>query len=211
MALSLINPRNQGGLRYIFDLVDPQSNPETIDMTAIQPVVDFNFGGFVKLNDYENLEGCTEAGSSIAGVQTKTWRILSYGNAVGVTQQVVVPVGYNAVIWGIKQHLLYDAAGAAAVNGKYASSEILMTCPNGVQITKYHGCGQQFTGTQLYAPGNHYFEPLTRTNICVVPAGCVLDLVWWLQDGTNFPANTVVVYAVTAQCFPVGAPLPIGI
>lgn len=206
--LTLINPRNQGGLRYLFDLVDPQSNPERIDMGAIQPVIDMNFSGYAKLNDYDKLEDCEEPSSSIAGVQTKTWRILSYGNDDGSGDtQLVVPVGHNFIVWGIKMHIYFNAAGAAAFSGKYISSEVLAIMPTGAEVTKWHGTGHVSSGCLLYAPGHYEFAPLTRNELCIIPAGTVLNLVWWAQDGSNFPGTTVVRYAIVGQAVPEGAPL----
>lgn len=209
--LTRINPRNQGGLRYLFDIADPQSNPEFVDMGAIQPVIDTNFNGFAKLNDYTKTESCEQLSDSIAGVQTKTWRILSYGNASGADTQVVVPVGHNYVVWGIKQHIYFDAAGATAFSGKYISSELLMTGPDGVQTTSWHGTGHVSSGCLLYAPGHYEFSQLTRENVRILPAGSILELVWWVQDGSNFPANTVVRYALAGQAVPEGAPLYLGV
>lgn len=207
MPLSLINPQNQKGLRHVFDIKDPQLNPEHVDMGAVQPVIDMSFNGFAKLNDYSLLQGITESGDTIAGVQTKTWRVLSYSNSFGATTQIVVPPNHNFLIWGIKQHIYFNAAGAAAFNGKYISSELLMNCPDsgGTQITKWHGTGHVSSGCLLYAPGHFEISPLTKENIQVIPADCTLDIVWWAQDGSIFPANTVVVYAIAGQAFPVGA------
>lgn len=210
-GITLINPGNQQGLRYLFDIADPQSNPENIDMTAIQPVVDMNFGGFAKLHDYTNLLSCAEPASSIAGVQSKTWTILCYGNATTADQQVIVPVGHHFVSFGIKMHIYFNAAGAAAVNGKYISSEVLMIAPSGTEITRYHMTFVAASGCLLYAPGFQNTEVINRQHLCVVPAGSKINVVFWLQDGTNFPAATVVRYALVGQAIPVGSPLPIGV
>lgn len=210
MGRSTIDMRGARGLSYVLGINNVQTNPDEADLSFVQPVIDMSMCGYSRLNDYTRLMGIAEPGSSIAAAQTKTWRILSHGNAVGVDRQVVVPVGHNFVIWGIKQHLYYNAAGAAADNGKYISSEILMNCPTspGVQVTKYHGTGHVSSNCLLYAPGHYEFSCMSRENVYVVPAGCSLDLVWWKQDGTMFPANTVVVYAIVGQAFPDGAPIP---
>lgn len=208
---SAIDMGGQRGLAYITGINEPQTNPEEVETNSIKPVIDMAFNGFAKLNDYDHLIDCAESGSTIAGLQTKTWRVLSYGNASGADQQIVVPVGYNFLVWGIKQHIYFDAAGAAAYNGKYISSEVLMTTPTGTEITKWHGTGHVSSSAVLYAPGHYEFSPLTRENVCVIPAGSILTIVWWSQDGSNFPANTDVIYAIVGQAFPVGAPMPYGI
>lgn len=207
-GITSINPRNQKGLQYLFDINDPQSNPESIDMQAIQPTIDMSFGGVARLHDYENLLSVAQSGSSIAGVQTKTWQILSPGNAVGADNQIVVPVGYHFVSWGLKTNLYFDAAGIAAFAGKYCSCEVLLFTPNNDEIIKYHGTELTASGVRLYAPGFRTTENITRNHICVIPAGCRIRLVWWSQDGTVFPANTVVRYYWAGQAFPVGSPLP---
>lgn len=206
--ITLINPGNQQGLRYLFDIVDPQSNPEHIDMNAIQPVIDMNFGGFAKLNDYGRQQSCTEPTSSIAGVQSKTWRILTYGNASGVTQQVVVPVGHNFHLWGHKLDIYFDAAGAAAFANKWITCEILWWTPNGTELCKYHASWQCANGYQLFAPGGKGAPPLNQSDMQVIPAGTNVDLVFWSQDGSNFPANTRVKYCLYGIAYPNGAPIP---
>lgn len=206
--LTLINPRGNKGLQSLFDISDPQANPEKIDMGAIQPVIDMQFGGFAKLNNYELQESCTELSSSVAGVQTKTWRVLSYGNAVGGDQQIVVPVGHNFHLWGHKMDIFFDAAGAGAFNGKYISTEFLWWTPDGTELCKYHGTGHVSGGCQLYAPGHYEFGKLNMSDMQVIPAGTQMDLVWWVQDGSNFPANTRVKYCLYGVAYPEGAPLP---
>lgn len=213
--LTLINPGRQQGLRYLFNLADPQSAPEYIDMGAIQPTIDMSFNGFAKLNDYSQLLYCEETGSNLSGLQTKTWRVLSYGQDDGSgDEQIVVPTGFNFVVWGVKQHIYMLPAQAAAMAGKYISSELLMNTPVGKQITKWHGTTQVNANVELYAPGHYWLHRLTREHIQVVPSGTSLDLVWWVQDGTNFagaPGNIECIYCIVGQAFPEGAPLPLGI
>jgi hypothetical protein len=208
---SSVDMGGQRGLSYITGINSPQTNPDEIETNSIKPVIDMAFDGWAKVNDYEHLYGETETSGLLVGLQTKTYRLLSYGTASGVDKQVVIPNGYNAVIWGLKFHVYTDAAGAAAMNGKYLSSELLMGTPAGIGIVKHHATGHCSTNVLLYAPGHYEFSPLTRDNLCAVPAGSSLTLTWWLQDGTLFPANTICRYAIVAQAFPVGAPLPIGI
>lgn len=214
MGLILISPRNQRGLAYLFEIKEDQTNPEYIDMGAIAPVIDMNFGGYAKMHDYTNLLYCAEAGSTIGGLQTKTWNILSYGNATGADQQIVVPVGYNTIIWGIKCYLQTDAAGAGALSAKYFNCNIKMVCPigGGTDVTKWRATFIGHTGVQLYQPGGaDNVPPLNRNDLYIVPDACKLTMVWWMQDGSTFPANTNIIYHIVAQSFPIGAPLPQGI
>jgi hypothetical protein len=211
MSLTLINPGNQKGLRHVFDILDPQSNPMYIDMSAVQPVIDMSFEGNARLNDYDNNLYCEETGDSIAGVQTKTYRLLSYSNLSGVTTQIVVPPNRNFLLWGMKFHIFFSGAGAVAFNGKYINCEIKFVCPaiggGAPEIAKYLGEAQCKTGVQLYGPGGGMVE-FTRNNIQIVPADTQIDMVWWVQDGSNFPANTVVVYTLYGQSFLLGSPCP---
>lgn len=177
-------------------------------MTAIQPVVDMQFGGFAKLNDYGKQQSCTQLSSSIAGVQSKTWRVLSYGNAVGADTQLVVPVGHNFHLWGHKMDIYFNAAGAAAFNGKYISCEFLWWTPDGTELCKYHGTCHVSSGCLLYAPGHYELRALNMADMQVIPAGTQMDLVWWCQDGSNFPAVTRVKYCLYGIAYPEGAPLP---
>lgn len=209
---SAVDPRNQRGLEYILGINEPQVNPDEVDLSDIKPVIDMNMEGYARLNDYNNLIGCTQAGGvSVAGLQTRTWRVLSVQNAVGADQQILVPVGMNFVSWGIKVYLQTDAAGAAVLAGKYISLEFEMITPLGYNVTKYHGTGHCSASVELYAPGHFEFTPMDRTQICIVPAGCAMQFTWWVQDGTNFPANTDVYYNWVGQAVPEGAPIPMGL
>jgi len=209
---SAIDPRNQRGLEYTLGIKEPQSNPDEVDLTDVKPVIDMNMQGYARLNDYTKLLECHESmGDPISGLQTKTWRCLSVQNAVGAEPQILVPVGHNFVSWGIKVYLFTNAAGAAALAGKYISLEFEMITPTGQNVTKYHGVTQCNAGILLYAPGHYWLHRLTREHICVVPAGCAMQFTWWLQDGTNFPANTEIFYTWVGQAIPEGAPIPMGI
>jgi hypothetical protein len=207
---STIDMKGARGLSHVLGINSVQTNPDEADLGFVQPVIDMSMCGYSRLNDYTLLRGAAETASSIASAQTKTWRILSHGNAVGATKQIVAPVGHNFIIWGIKTNIYYNTAGAGADAGKYVSCEIIMNCPTSpaVFVCKYHGTFHISSGCLLYAPGHYEFAELTRQNIYVVPAGCSLDLIYWKQDGTMFPANTNVEYRIVGQAFPDGAPLP---
>lgn len=211
MGMTLINPGNQQGLRYLFDIADPQSNPEKIDMSAIQPVIDMSFCGYAKLHDYGRLLSAAQPLVSIAGVQTKTFEILCYGNATTADPQIEVPVGNHFVCWGIKMLIYFNAAGATAFNGKYISMELSYFCPDGTEITKYHGTGHVSSSCLLYAPGHYEFCCLTRENVYIIPAGTTVKITFWTQDGSLFPANTQIRYAIAGQSIPCGAPIPANI
>jgi len=177
-------------------------------MSAVQPVIDMNFGGDVRMNDYSNLFKADET-FNIAGTLTQTYRMLSYGQASGGTDQIVVPLGYHCVIWGFKIYLQFTAAGAAAFANKYISMNVKMNTPaSGVDVTKWGGTALVPGGTcQLFGPGMGMVA-LNRNDIQVIPLGCSLDVVVWSQDGTNFPVNTNFIYQIVGQCFPAGAPIP---
>lgn len=211
MSMTLINPGNQQGLRYLFDIADPQSNPEKIDMSAIQPVIDMGFDGYARMHDYGRLLSAQVDAASIAGVQTKTWDILCYGNKSTVDVQIEVPIGNHFVVWGTKLHIYFNSAGAAAFNGKYISGQLSMICPDGSKVCKWHATGHVSSSCLLYGPGHYEFSELTRENLYIVPAGCKLQVSWWVQDGSNFPANTTVEYRITGQYIPCGAPIPANI
>lgn len=206
MRISRINPRNQGGLRHLFDISDPDSNPETIDMTSITPVVEMSFGGYSKLNDYTTLDHCQQIGDNIAGQNSLDRTLINYGNFDGGGDpQIAIPVGYNAIVWGIKTHVKFDAAGATAFNGKYITAVLKLYSPDGIDMDKV------FWTTVVHITERTYQPWITRQSICIIPAGCKLELWWLSQDGTNFPANTTLDYKLVTQSFPIGSPLPIGI
>jgi hypothetical protein len=206
VSKSTINPRNQGGLRYLFDTIDPKSNPESIDMETITPVVEMSFGGYSKLNDYTNLDHCQQVADNIAGQSLLHRTMLSYGNFDGGGDpQIAYPVGYNAMVWGLKTHVKFDAAGAAAFNGKFITCVIKMYERNGIDMDKVFWTVKVETLNRIYQPW------ITRESLCIVPSECKLELWWLVQDGVNFPANTTLDYKLITQSFPIGCPFPIGV
>lgn len=214
MSLSNIHPENQKGLRHIFDINDMQTNPENIDMGTIQPVVDMQFMGFAKLNDYTYLLEAIETGDDLNGLQTKTYRLLSYSNPWGADNQITVPPNHNFLLWGIKVHLYLSAAGAAALAGDTVTFEINMHCPTGAvaQLVKYRGDFPISAAVRHYAPGYLNSEVLTTKNhLQVIPADCFLNFTVWNQTGANFPLLSNIYYQLCGQAFPVGAPVQLGI
>lgn len=201
---------NQKGLLYIFGMNEPQTNPDYIDLNQVQPVVDLAFDGYSKFPDTEKSQGVQNASVAINGLQTKTFRILSYGNSVGADPQIVVPVGSNFMLWGLKWYVQYNAAGAAAANGWYQSHELKMACPDGLsELEIFNDLQEITTGVQQYHLGSARVGFGSRPGMLVVPAGCQLFLTTWLQDGTKtFPAGTVATYHVYGTALPVGAPIP---
>jgi len=211
---SLINPRNQQGLRYLFDIADPKSNPERIEMASIQPTIDMSFGGYAKLSDFTQLQSQGLNGVSLNGVQTFTNRILSYGNSTGIDPQIIIPIGFCAIIWGMKVHVSMSAGDAAANAGKYLQQVIKLIIPTiGVNndITKWSGAWKIDSNMTLYQPGSLGTETIHRGHLSVIPPSCGLEITTWWESGVNFPASTTLTYHIGAQCFPVGAPLPMGI
>ena len=206
MNRAKINSRNQGGLRHLFDINDPNSNPETIDMDTITPVIEMSFGGYSKMNDYSTCDHCQQVGDNIAGQSLLNRTMLNYGNYDGSGDpQIAVPVGYNTIVWGMKTHVNFDAAGAAALNGKYLTCVVKMYDINGIDMDKVFWTVPIVTANRIYQPW------ITRESIYVIPAQCKLELWWLVQDGTNFPANTKLDYKLITQSFPIGCPLPMGI
>lgn len=211
-----INPVNLRGMTYLLGTIGQQSAPDYVDQSAVIPVVDVGMNGYARLNDYSNLLYCREnEGVNLAGVQTKTVRVISYViNDGSGDEQIVVPNDHNLVIWGWKMYVYTNAAGAAALNQKYMSMEVTMSVPIGgidIEITKYHGTGHCSTNVLLYAPGHYEFAPLNRNDLYIIPRTCFVEATVWLQDGTNFPANTSLYYTIVGQPFPVGMAVPWGI
>lgn len=193
------------GLQYMFDINEAQSNPETLDLSNIIPTVDMGMGGHALLHDsskYLNADG--RSGSNLVGVQTKTFRVLTYGNASGADPQIVVPLNHHFVSWGMKCMFYTNAAGAAALNTKWVSVELEMY-PNTVPAVKFIGEIQCSTSKQQYA-----FN-ITREFLQIVPAGAYLNLSIWLHDGSLFPAATELKYTLIGMAVPVGAPIPMGV
>ena len=165
-----------------------------------------SFGGYSKMNDYSTCDHCQQVGDNIAGQSALNRTMLNYGNYDGSGDpQIAVPVGYNTIVWGMKTHVNFDAAGAAALNGKYLTCVVKMYDINGIDMDKVFWTVPIVTANRIYQPW------ITRESIYVIPAQCKLELWWLVQDGTNFPANTKLDYKLITQSFPIGCPLPMGI
>lgn len=195
------------GLQYMFDINEPQSNPESLDMSNIIPVIDMSMGGHALLHDSDKyLSADGRSGSNLVGVQSKTFRVLTYGNASGADPQVVVPLNHHFISWGMKCMFYTNAAGAAAINNKWGSIELeLFPGVGAVPAVKFIG---EFLGSSLK---QQYAFNITREFLQIVPAGSYCQLSIWLHDGSVFPAATELKYTLIGQAVPVGAVLPLGV
>lgn len=200
------------GIRHVLGTNDTQQNPEEVDLGTVIPVIEMGMQGHLRLNDVDNWLQAS-ATTAINGVQTKTYRILSTGVAGGADPQIVLPIDENFVVWGMKFAITFDAAGAAAVNNKFISFELTVGVGwgAGVELVKYFCTFQGNTGILQYSPGSINTAPLDRNAIQIIPAGCYSYITMWMQDGTNFPANTTCKYRIGGISVPVGASLPLGI
>lgn len=202
----------RAGLSNLLGIKGVRSAPDSVNMEAVIPQIEIGQQGYAILNNDDALLQCEAAfGLSLAGLQSKTCRVLSYVLASGLDGQIVVPVNHNFYFWGIKWYWNTNAAGAAALNGKYVSMEwanLINVAGTVCEVEKYFGTGICRTGILQYHPGGEQFFPLTRQNIYIVPAGVNCQITVWLQDGTNFPANTYMYYRLVGQAVPIGVQIP---
>lgn len=206
---SVIDPRyGSNGLAYMLGIREAQSYPEEIDLSSITPVVDLSMGGYLRVNDSTRYQHAELVAFALGGLQTVTARILSPGNAVTATPQIIVPIGCNFAVWSVYEHIEFDAAGAAAFNGVHVASIIRMINTSGLETKKWCADWTMVNTVRILLDGMMGTEKITREHVYVVPAGCALEMTTWTQAGANFPANTTLTYRIMGQNIPVGAAIP---
>jgi len=211
VSRSNIELRGNSALQFLLGINTPQTNPETVDLSSVNPVVEMSMQGFSHLHYTDRYLSINSTGNAMAGVQTKTYRMLSSGNAVGADTQIIVPIGCHFICFGASVTMVVDAAGSAAINNKFITCAIEMVMPNSDVVKKWRAMYLGNTNNRHYYDGVTNTEKITRNHLCVVPSSCALSLVIYTEDGSNFPANTTMEYFISGMSIPIGAPLPIGV
>lgn len=214
MSISNIELRGNQALQFLLGVNTPQTNPEKIDMSTVNPVVEMSMQGFSNLHYSDRYMALAATGENLTGLQTKTVRILSQGNS-GIPPfnqpQIVFTLGCHFVVFGCTFTVATNAAGAAALNNKNMTANVEMIMPDGTIIKKWRGQLLGDSTLQHYYDGMQRTEKINRQHICIVPSGCSLNIVIYIEDGTAFPAGTTLEWSIAGMNIPIGAPLPIGI
>jgi len=211
VSRSNIELKGNSALTFLLGINSVVSNPAEIDLSTVNPVIDMGMSGYSYLHDSTRYLSLFD-GAGLAGLQTKTMRILTQGNAFGANPQLVYPIGCHFVVFSCTFTMVVDAAGAAAINNKYIIAALEMGLPNTSIVTKkWRGQITGDTACKHYFDGMQRVEKINRDHLYILPSGSNLSYVIYVDDGTNFPANTTFEYHLTGMAVPVGAPLPLDI
>lgn len=216
---SMIDPRNNQGLRHIFNLNDPQTNPEAVDMNSVQPVTNMNFEGYAKWPDDDNYK---EANVTIRSTSDQDPTIAVDVINPGLTAMVAggIPYGHNVSCY-VYNHSIIVTVGdpltlAVSMNGNSCKFESRVN--NG--LLNYYVDSFRLT----------HGENFCKINVpvgCYDKAGAVLPLTPVILHGSEilritcnidifnsggFPALTLeglaATYRAQALLIPYGAPIP---
>lgn len=213
-----IDPATIGkGLVHVLNVKGENVAPDNVDQSTIIPVIDVNFDGFSRLNNDEALLYCAETtGISLSGLQTFTVSVINYCvNDGSGRPQIVIPNDHNFYLWGIKIYMQMNAGGAAAMNGLWASMELVLRIPHPdgttIYACKWAATFLCRTGVLLYTAGYENIPLIDRDTLYVIPRGSELQFTIWTQAGGNFPGapNTCkLYYQIVGQSFITGAQPP---
>lgn len=224
MRLSKIDPRNQQGLRWLFNISDTRVNPEDLDMSSVQPVIDMSFGGYSKLpipDDNKNEDFVCTVRSSTEVDPTITKSVVVNGDGDGTN--IGYGVGYNAYV--PLHRLLLTATDPETLQdsmGEYPVEVTLyLTTPAGtavnLQTDIFKGVNELCqavtdpigTGT-TYIPGliNYVYPPI------VVPMGYKLQVaiksrMYNLSSYEDITCEGLSAeYRAIVYKIPIGSPIP---
>lgn len=214
-----IEPKKSNGLQYLLGINGVQTMPEACNIETVQPVVDMNMNGHALLHDISKYQSIYHS-EDVVGQNSLHYPLISYGSAVGVLGEIVVPHDHHFVVWGISLLILFDNAGRTAfANKDFAACLRLYQPQNLMYVDKWFGMWRCNTDDYTYFDGmarsgttNAQNEKITSRHIGIVPATCYATVELFTEDGANtFPANTYFGYRVMGQSVPCGAPLPMGV
>jgi len=207
MKRTKIDPQGAHGLEHLLGINTEQSNPDEVDLSFVQPVVDMQMGGYARLDDIGNIRfgGRTISIAGIAGV-IPSW--IRYGNAA-TAGDLVYDIGHHLVMFGLGWHVTFDAAGIAAFATANFFLHVRLYDSGGNYIHAHWQEVNTTTDQLIYASsvGSNGFAA-NALRIPVIPAGFWVDLLIQTQTGINFPANTELGIRAMGLQVPVGAPLP---
>jgi hypothetical protein len=214
MARSNIEMRGNSGLVYLLGVNAQASNPENIDLSTINPVVDMAMGGYAKLHDNTKWQGVSGGAIDIGGVQTNQTLLLTPGNSIGANLQIVVPINHHFVVWGCSVQFEFNGGGVAAMAGKRFACGLALYPSVSYHTKLWRGEFQVNVKTLQYydgwaCSGDSMTEKISDNHVKIIPAGCQLKLDTWVQDGSNFPAGTIINYFLVGMAIPTGAPIPV--
>ena len=210
------------GLQHLLGINEPNSNPDSVDMSTINPVVDMSMGGFLKLNDSGNYKRAYCVVENALNASSMSVAVLDYGNvAVPGFGTVAYDVGYNfrVLAWTASIYIVSGPWGAT-YDGRNIMMEFLLTI-NGSQYVQVLQGNVKIMANNFYLffgdPGattvsGTYGDTVVRN--LVVPAGAVLSVgvACNQKAGASFDfdaaGNVRLISTLIGMQVPVGAPLP---
>lgn len=221
--ISQIDPRNQQGLRHIFNLTTTQVNPDQVDMTMVQPVVDMNMCGYAKLPDQRNMmEGYVS--ENINDVNSQTHELISYVSRRDLINpgELVYAANHNLLVFALDFFLYPTNADHFTTSALWHFIAIEMYVPDHLDPITIWRC----KWTRHANNRDYYYLPpeldinqggpgLRQCPAFIVPAGCWVNFRVQSADVAFAPEPTTthLTYLglsvhVKGLQVPQGAPIP---
>jgi len=201
-----IDPPHRGLVSTV-GIKSPQSSPDSIDMRAIVPIVDYHGAGYSQVHEkgryLENQRAVSLAG--IAGI-VASW--VDYQTPLD-PNDLTYDIDHNFFPVGFFFHVNFDAAGIAAFQPNDFWVMIRLVTQTGGWVQRYAANFNTNPGCLIYFPGWGGSAGMAGAPcdimIPIVPRGCEVSIAINCQTpAVNFPANTEITY----RCF--GMQVPIG-
>jgi len=210
------------GLQHLLGINEPSSNPDSVDMSTINPVIDMSMGGYLKLNDSANYRRAFCVNENALNATTISVNVLDYGNvATPGFGTVAYDVGYNfrVLAWTATIRIVSGPWGAT-YTGRNIMMEFLLTI-NGSEYVQVMRGNLQIMANNFYlffggpgatTVGGAYGDCVIRN--LVVPAGATLSVGVACNQavGASFDfdnaGNVRLESTIMGIQVPVGAPLP---
>lgn len=91
-----LDPQGRHGLEHVLGINGIMRNPDHVDLSTINPVIDMGMQGHARLNDPINIKPALIQKSLLAAAANMTGFVVSYGNANNpLMDDLVINVGYN--------------------------------------------------------------------------------------------------------------------
>lgn len=187
------------GVEESLGLKGERTIPNLVDMGGIEFVYNVGAGGF---SNWTQSSGVLD-GTAINGVSSKTRNLLAPpGYTFGAEAGIVSNLNRNARVLAACLIVSFDAAGAAAFNGKQIAAQYLLRDTT----SSAQSYLQEVRNTCMTGQLDYLF-PLTP-GVLLVPWSCALGAYARSLDATVFPANTTVSTRLTVLLRAKGAEVP---
>lgn len=172
-----IDPRNNQLLRHVFDINSPQTNPETIDMGSVSPVIDMGQAGFNKFHDNAYMQyALTNVASAHYDSLYASSVIVKPGTSL-TPSCIIVPPGYNARILSVCVDTQIDNLDyLAKFNGQRLKAKLRLS---GTPGNGGNNCilSELYFGDQLRNNVSDYFQNMFLYKSELIQSGETLTII----------------------------------